>query len=179
MYSRWHKVLNGLDDTHNLHQSEFRTGPHGVGFRRHIYFRLGPQWFMWGGSLYDTHILHQSQFHTGPQGVGFRRHIYFRLGPQWFMWGGLSGWYTHSPPVRVPHWSSWGGIQKTHVFQTRSTMVHVGWVTVWYTHSPPVTVPHWSSGGGIQKAHLYLGICPQWFMWGRWLHDDFLLHRGS
>ena len=116
MYSRWHKVLNGLDDTHNLHQSEFGTGPHGVGFRRHIYFRLGPQWFMWGG---------------------------------------LSGWYTHSPPVRVPHWSSWGGIQKTHVFQTRSTMVHVGWVTVWYTHSPPVTVPHWSSGGGIQKAHLF------------------------
>ena len=65
-----------LDDTHILHLSEFHTGPHGVGFRRHMYFKLGPQWFMWGGSLYDTHILHQSQFHTGPQGVGFRRHIY-------------------------------------------------------------------------------------------------------
>ena len=27
-----------LDDTHFLHQSEFNTGPHGVGYRRHVYF---------------------------------------------------------------------------------------------------------------------------------------------
>ena len=49
----------------------------GGGFRRHIYFTLGPQWFMWGGLLDATHVLHQQKFHTGPQGVGFRQHIYF------------------------------------------------------------------------------------------------------
>ena len=29
-----------LDDTHILHLSEFHTGPHGVGFKRHVYFSV-------------------------------------------------------------------------------------------------------------------------------------------
>ena len=72
-----------------------------------------------------------------------------------------------------------GGIQETRLFQIRSTMVHVGWVAGCYTYSRPVRVPHWSLGGGIQTTHLFPRLCPQWFIWGGWLDDEFSLHRGS
>ena len=135
---------------------------------------------MWGGWLDETHILHQSEFHTGPHGMGSRRHIYFSDQVHNGSCG-VGGWMRHifstsqSSKLVLMGWN----LEETSIFQTRFTMVHVGWVAGCYTYSPPVRVPYWSSRGGIQKTHQFLRLCPQWLMWVGWLDDEFSLHRGS
>ena len=77
----------------------------------------------------ETNILHQSEFHTGLHGVRFRIHVYFSDKVHNGSYG-LGGWMIHtvstsqSSALALMGWD----VVDTSISQTRSTMVHVGWV---------------------------------------------------
>ena len=104
---QWFMWGGWLNDTHILNQSKSHTGPHGVGFKRHVYIEGKVHNGSCGMGVSMIHTFSASQSSTLVlMGWDLKETSIYRTRSTMVHVGWVAGWYIHSPPVKDPHLSS-------------------------------------------------------------------------